>query len=51
MRKIEVMARFYCFVCKIWKKNSILCCYKKGNKWFVLFFKESSDDYNVNTRR
>ena len=32
MKKNIAMASFYCLVNKIWKKNIILCRYKKGEK-------------------
>ena len=32
MKKNVAMASFYCLVSKIWKKNSILYCYKNGRK-------------------
>ena len=42
LRKIKnvAMASFHCLVGKICKKNSTLCCYRKGkNARFVLFLK------------
>ena len=35
LKKNVAMTSFYCLVSKIWKKNSILCRYKKGRKRLV----------------
>ena len=43
MKKNVAVATFYCLVSTIWEKNSIFCCYKKGNNaWFVLFYKRKN---------